>query len=719
MVASPRARPLPLVLVLALALAAAVPATARGEGFAAVGELQYGRTDQPGATADSLGEHLFLSYDRAVSLPLSYGLKAGFRNDATDVWTPGIEATQRSYLGGLKLAYSQPWLGATALYELNRVDSLATGSPTRIAVAQRAQAALSLRPGPAMTATLTGEWQGQRVTGNVSTNQYRTSAGWAYTTEPASVRLGSGFELFDNVTTGYRRWTVSPSAGASFQAAFMERALTLSGSVNGTYSHYEESLHSATGTSEPREVLPLAASWVVTALPTDTTTTPPVPVPALIDNDLTASAGISLGPDGASFNNLGVDIGRVVTLDDLRIHVRDPVGNPMLGGGPISWTAYSSVDGARWTPVDVTSATFDPSLSAWEILITPTDSRYFKVVNFGVNTLATLVTELKVFQHVAFAPGQVRSSSQGAETATLGLSATPARWLSFSLVGSGGATQQIPDEGPSTTARNQQAASSVTFGPFADVSLGLSGSVLQVLQSRSPTLTYRAAASQLGYAPSQAFSAGLEGSVSAQDYADVRIRSRTAALRLGSRPIQPVSLSAYGSLTWSENSLPTPQKQTLGQWGGSLNAALLRELDIIAAASFMKNISGQNVVPEGTPIPRTILVSSYTGEVHYHPSTRLDIRALLGYTDTEQTSGLVQNYKVFWIPFQGGSVSITSAYQQDVSPISGARQHRVNLGAQWLVSRFLNLGGTYFKQWGTGIGAIPIETYLLTLTGRI
>jgi hypothetical protein len=714
--ANRRAPRAPLLALVALA-AVARPAGAV-EGLQAAAELQYSHYDQGARESDSLGERLRLGYDRNVSAPLSYGLKLAWLNDQANVFTDGPSPLQQTLLAGLRLGYAQPAVGSTLLYELSRMDVQGvSGLPGAATTAQRGLTTLSFSPqGSAFAGGAMLEWQGQSATAAATTNQYRGSLSGSYTAPRGGAQLGTGLELFDNLGTGYRRWTVSPNAGGNLSASFLDGAVSLNSSVTATYSHYEESLRSGSAVSEPREVAAQGAGFVVTSLPTDTSTTPASPAPALLDGDLAASAGISLGPDGSSFSNLSLDIGRIVTLDQLRIYVRDPAGSQLQAGGPVSWSIYTSVDGRYWLPCSLVASVFDVSLSAWELTFQPTAARYFKAVNFGVNLLPTLVTELKSFEHRLFLPNQVRTSSQAAEVWSMGLSVVPVEKLSVSLSANVGATQQLPDQAPDTFASTRSVAASASAGPYGGVTVGAGASRLDVVQSGVPLLRSSSLNASVQYVPVPILSLGVEGALAEQVYGDLRIGSRSASASGSLRPLTALTLGVYGGLAQSESATT---QQTVGSAGASLTSRLRRDLELLLSASYQKRLSGSEVVPEGVPIPRQFLISSYSAGVNYRPSLQLDIRATFGYTEAERASGLVQNYRVFWRPFVAGSVSLSSSYQQDVDPLGGSRQHRASLSAQWTPSKFLTLSGTYFRQWGSGTLSIPIENFMLTLSGHL
>src|SRR6185369_1340408 len=113
----------------------------------------------------------------------------------------------------------------------------------------------------------------------------------------------------------------------------------------------------------PTQVTIARGLYGVDDTPSDNRDHPLAPIPALIDNNLNGGAGINLGPDGVSFQNIAADLGRIDRVDEIRILVRDAGGNPLRnGGGPVTWDAYTSQDGQLWTPLAGARTTFSAPL---------------------------------------------------------------------------------------------------------------------------------------------------------------------------------------------------------------------------------------------------------------------------------------------------------------------------------------------------------------------
>ena len=231
-------------------------------------------------------------------------------------------------------------------------------------------------------------------------------------------------QRFVNGGNGLARTTVGPRLTIE-DARPLGNGWLLTYAYRVDYSRTEQEVFGTVSGFAEVEVPPVAGLYVNTDLPLDTSSTPMNSDPALVDRNFTDGAGIQLGLAGASFQNVGVDMGRFVPLDLLRIHVRNGAGAPVPFGGPVTWTMYSSADGVRWAPIDGAASFFDVSTSAYLVQFPATSARYFKAVNFGVNTIETIVTELQAFATQAAPPGRPQVSSATLQGFSLSLSGRP------------------------------------------------------------------------------------------------------------------------------------------------------------------------------------------------------------------------------------------------------------------------------------------------------
>src|SRR5262249_50574016 len=140
--------------------------------------------------------------------------------------------------------------------------------------------------------------------------------------------------------------------------------------------------------SVPTQVTIPSAAVSHDETPADSRDVPPLFSPSLTDANFAASAGVSLRPDGLSFQNIFVDLGRFAALDEFRVFVRDSGGNFVKTGGLIEWTVYTSINNLDWTPIPGSTTTgFITTQSAYDVNFPQTAARYFKFVSFGTNSI--------------------------------------------------------------------------------------------------------------------------------------------------------------------------------------------------------------------------------------------------------------------------------------------------------------------------------------------
>ncbi len=441
------------------------------------------------------------------------------------------------------------------------------------------------------------------------------------------------------------------------------------------------------------EWLPVAALNGRTDVPTDTTSTPLTQNPALIDRDFRNSAGPSIGPSGSSFWNLAVDMGRVLDLDQFRVSVRDSNANVVPSGGLVTWTAYTSNDGQRWVEVPVTAQLFDPVQSNYRITFPTSTARFFKVVNFGTNTLDTLVTEIQVFSNEVVQGEQTRVTNSLIQNATGMVSVEAMKTLVLTWNGGVNLTRTW-GEGLDSTNRDSFTTLTAAFGPYSDFRGTLTGTYRDSATAGFGNQSTLSAGAQAQYLPVRRFDISL--SVGAFRDRVNQILSNTYSGTLASR------LQLYDAFRMQFSATGSRQlvaETTTDYLGGGLIAELdlLRELRLIGRASLSQMVANQGGQPEigSAPIPRPQQFQTYSLEGRYSPGLQLFASARAGYVETINGSGLAQNYRLSWSPFPDGAAQITTNFEQDIDPLTGRMFQRVTVWPRWQVNRYLALDLTY------------------------
>lgn len=116
--------------------------------------------------------------------------------------------------------------------------------------------------------------------------------------------------------------------------------------------------------------------------------------PTLIDQNVTdaTSPQIDIGGAAAS-HNIGVDLGITRSISLVYLYT------DRLSGDGLEWTVYASYNNLEWSELSEEYVTlYNATFRRYEISFTSVASRYFKLVNSGVNEEPqVLVTEIQVF----------------------------------------------------------------------------------------------------------------------------------------------------------------------------------------------------------------------------------------------------------------------------------------------------------------------------------
>jgi hypothetical protein len=147
------------------------------------------------------------------------------------------------------------------------------------------------------------------------------------------------------------------------------------------------------------------------------------PNPALIDENLIASAGINLGlpPPGGDtrLRNIGLDLGEPTTLNNLHVWVDTDL--PLVISNSFRWDIYTSSDNIEWsyrqTVAPASFGTFEPR---FEIRFSDLTARYVKVVTRPLEESvpnasqfpAIFVTEMEAFLRTPASETEEKSTTR-------------------------------------------------------------------------------------------------------------------------------------------------------------------------------------------------------------------------------------------------------------------------------------------------------------------
>lgn len=231
---------------------------------------------------------------------------------------------------------------------------------------------------------------------------------------------GSLLDTDDRIATTQTRQTTNAGRVSDAEALFKRRLLW-----NGTYTvnHQDLRIGASSAAGQVDVSVPAFAGLSGTSdLPKTARLTQN---PALIDSNLTVSAGIDIGvaipPADTQARNIGLDFVNPSAVNRLLVWVDREL--PVEVASAFSWQVYSSTDNIVWKQeADVPVAAFGPFENRFEILFPAVTARYVKVVTKPLSIAvpnATQYSDIFVTELQAFLRQATNQISHLAQTAQI------------------------------------------------------------------------------------------------------------------------------------------------------------------------------------------------------------------------------------------------------------------------------------------------------------
>jgi len=694
---APTRRPLAAAVLFTVLLATLGPrAAAAGEDLlAGRATLQYSGLDAPGVAARTFQE----TYEGRLHLDLSQALGATAQVRVDDTRGTVREPTLASSDSQLvqprfEARYRVQPVELDAGYDLSWQRSASSGGETGRTLVERLHADASYTQDGLPSARLS-VWRqtSQDLALDAEIRDTVAQLTLEHGAGPLRLSTGAQADWLTDSATGLTTRTLQPRA-----SILVERPLGRTGSIGGSYTvsftDVEQQSLSGVAVSSPVQRFPSRGLYGVTDRPSDTTGRPLVPAPALVDGNVEVSSGISLGPDGVSFQNLGVDMGRLVSIDALRVHIRTSTGYPSTYAGGIVWSAWSSNDGLLWNPIGGASTTFDPTLSRFEASFPPVTTRYLKLVNFGTSTTEALVTELQAFEHVLARPLSTTTSTTLVQAGSVNATAAPHPKVRLSL---GGTVSQAVQSsaGSAFDSSSWQTLGTASLGPFEDrVGVSLTGELRGARATSADTRLGSQTTATVSLRVADPVTLTAEGHRLEEHGAVdslVSVGARTGA----SVVLLPSTLELSGSAGVDRDvTEPGPVETERLSAGGGLSARLLPSLSLGASASVQTGTVSQ---PASATVlfPQAPASRIYAGTGAWRASERLQLGATLSWLEIGERAGLAQQYRVALDPFPGGAFRLALVYDESLDAFNGTHLARVLVQPSWRVNRHASLDGSF------------------------
>jgi len=690
-----------------LSLLALWACPARPADLVASAEFQYQRSfPGVGSPFDAFWERYIASYGQSPSDLLSYRLGLYYNEARTPLFSSGPTSIGRQLSPNALISYNNQGLTLGASYTFNWGNSDGLIYSNQYTHQLTLNGNLQLSPAFALSAFA------QRVmtSGTTVPSSAADMLGlWANYTKQLSATAGVMFDHYVEEGDRFNRVRVSPTVSVAYGDGLFDGKLVYSLSGSGTYNWMKEVNQSSNSvTIAPREIIPAQGLFVRAELPADTSTTPMASIPALIDRVYDVSTGIDLGPTGLSYANIAVAFNQPTKMDMFYLYVRDQLGRYVPYGGNVTWSAWSSYDGKIWTQIQ-SSAFFDAALSRYVVGFAPSEGRYFKIVNFGVNDIPTFVTEIVAIIHAAFVPGQTLISTGFGSQAAATLGGTPVEGVNLNY---GVNVNQAASAGfgSSVGSWNWGQNASANFGPFVGLRPMVYAAQAQSLVQDQPTLNTLSGGAQISYGVQPYFTVSGSGDFAYQTYGETWVRSMSGTLNGSLRPLEVLTFSASGALARAILNNGTNTYVTVST---TLTAALRSDLFLGVTGAAQRSIAGGANVQPGIPINQIQEMKSATAGLNYRPSNQLQLNGRIGFFNYMGISALTWGFMVGWTPLPDGAVSLRASYAHDVDSTNGRVSRRLRLDATWAMSRHVSWSAAYNDE-SSSLGP-PFRSFWLSL----
>jgi hypothetical protein len=211
-------------------------------------------------------------------------------------------------------------------------------------------------------------------------------AGTGYTTQRSSIAYSFSRRNSENRIDHRKQIDYQHSLRLNHSQNVSKDAVRISAGYRLDYRQQSD-IAPATG-SLPREIPELLGLYSNDATPDLSTLDT---IPSLVDGILTQSTSPPIDIGNGNINwNLGVDLGFTRSVNRVYVYTDVPSGNG------VRWQVYKSPDNIVWNQVASATSRYSVGFSRYEISFPEDTTRHIKVVNSGLNEVASVfVTEIE------------------------------------------------------------------------------------------------------------------------------------------------------------------------------------------------------------------------------------------------------------------------------------------------------------------------------------
>lgn len=699
-----------LRIVAAAVLTLAPLAAVAEDGFRPRVIVSWESRDTRGTTTSRLRQEidLFLTRELTDSMTLRLNLGANYYDLATD--RPGFETPSTRALelrpSGMFSVHVGPVVSDTEVrLRRSRFDTagLRTSRNDEQGRSSLSWAPSRFVPGGTFTASRgrigDGE-SGVRIVNDSLDGEVSWSIGGL------TAIAGQALRVDRDTRSGYERSLNDSRAAVSFADSWFRGKLAVTAGVNGTISNVDD--RAAAGVRIPTYVQPARAYWGVDDTPLDSSDRPLSPYPTLIDGRSGVSTGIDLGPQGASFQAIAFDVGRVSPVDQVQIVVLDERLEPVTQPAGIDFDVYVSTDGVRWTPhtAGLTSG-FDAVRSRYEVSFEQTDVRWIKVVTFGTAAQTVLVTEALLLYHTESSrPDNDSQFRMLASNATVVL--TPLRGVTVGYTGAGYQSTQRSGASLEGDVRDFVHQLSARWDPGPRLGYELRWE-MQDSSTERFSQDARALIGSVRFTPRPQLSTLLTCESRNQMLDRVAIDSRNCSTQVSARIYRGLDVVGGGSMR--EQVLESGGTLTTRSFHAGSNARLTPSLRLTLSATVNRStLDGWD-----GPLAPPSSDDRATADVDWTRGHALGLGGTFGWARGTNASGIVQRYRIRWSPFGDGSISLMTSYTRDIDPYTDGRSERLMVSPRWQINPRTALNLLYSSVRTSGENPLQSESLLASL----
>lgn len=631
-------------------------------------------------------------------------LKAWSRTDAVET-----DSDQKVWTGSARLSFGGRPISGQLFFDQRRdyAETSTLGQTTLTPRVNRQDFGFSgvwaAEAFPKITVTLTRNaiYDDDRASIDTRTDDVYATAQYA-PARPLDLRYSVRYEHGENRILASTAEQLAQTAAASFADEYLDGRLGVSATYTLALTDGHVRAQSPTA-GVPVQLFPSGGLSLVEVIPATPERDRLVANVALVDGNLTASAGLNLGfnPSLASdtnYRDVGVAFTDPLTTASL-LHVYVDRRLPPEIASQLQWSAWRSDDNDTWTAVPLAgSVSFGVVDNRFELRIPATQARYFKVVArplaLGVTQDRTyadvFVTEVQAFRVLSPGESGDLSSTTGAATAALRYLILP----SVNLTYDGAATLHH------TSARTQ-VAWSVSNGLSASKRVSrvftLIGRVDEFL-GRSQLAGGTATQSELRltagvaaeFMPTLRATLTYQGQLGLSDSHGTR--TYQAALFGASADLyEGIGLSAQGSYTQGQEG----GGQDFTAAAGSAGLGLTPNRHVALSGTFTY---GQN----RTRSPGQDWVTSENGFVQaaisLTPFPALSANASVSRYPWHATPSTVLSGSASFSPFPGGRLVLSFQYNESLDTAADSRNRTWGPTARWTLRPGLYVDAYYTRQ---------------------